>query len=124
LTFSFHKQERLCSKKQIDLLFKSGKGLLSYPLKAVYIAVQADSLYNAQAMFIVPKKQFKKAHDRNTLKRRTREAYRLNKQLLYDELQKKDTRVLIAFLYVGKKEENFALIQKSMLKLLKQISAC
>lgn len=124
LNQTFHKLERLCSKKQTDLLFKSGKGLLSYPVKAIFLTADVNVPFPAQAMFVAPKRQFKKAHDRNTLKRRMREAYRLNKQNLYEDLNAKNKKVFIAFIYVGKKEEEFALIQKSIKKLIALISAC
>jgi len=118
LANTFHKQERLCSKKQIDLLFSSGKGALVYPLKAISLETPVNLQTQAQAMFVVPKRQFKKAHDRNKLKRRMREAYRLNKSLLYQELQLKNKKKIIAFIYVGKKEENYSSIEKAIKKLL------
>lgn len=75
-----------------------------------------DLQFPAQAMFIVPKRQFKKAHDRNKLKRRMREAYRLNKNALYEKLNAENKKVIIAFIYVGKKTEEYSLIEKAIKK--------
>ncbi|MCW3075455.1 MAG: ribonuclease protein component [Bacteroidetes bacterium] len=113
---TFHKQERLCSKKQIDLLFSKGKSHLSYPVKTILLETPVQLQFPVQAMFIVPKRQFKKAHDRNKIKRRMREAYRLNKNNIYESLKVSDKKVLLAFIYVGKKIEEYAVIEKAIVK--------
>lgn len=101
----------------MELLFSKGKSSAAYPLKLVYINTPVELIYPAQSMFVVPKRNHKKAHDRNKLKRRMREGYRLNKISLYTELMQKEQKVLLAFIYTGKKQEEFATIEKSMLKL-------
>jgi len=81
--FGFPKSERLNSKKSIETIFLSGKSAFYFPLKAIFTledltGEQAPS----QALFVVPKKRFKRAVDRNKLRRRIRESYRLNKHLV------------------------------------------
>jgi ribonuclease P protein component len=115
---TFNKQERLCSKIQIDLLFSNGKHKIQYPLKMMILETPVNLEYKAQAMFIVPKRQFKKAHDRNLLKRRMREAYRLNKDFFYNQLTTNNKKVIVAFLYIAKKEENYATIDTALKKLI------
>jgi ribonuclease P protein component len=115
---TFNKQERLCSKIQINLLFNKGKHKVQYPLKMILLETPVNLEYTAQAMFIVPKRQFKKAHDRNLLKRRMREAYRLNKDFFYNQLTTSNKKVIVAFLYVGKKEEDYTTIDSALKKLL------
>ncbi|MFW6246341.1 MAG: ribonuclease P protein component, partial [Tangfeifania sp.] len=84
--FTFQKKEKLCSKKQFDKLFADGSSFLVYPLKVVFIETELSGRYPAQAAFTVSKKLFKSAVKRNLLKRRMREAYRLNKPDFYFSL--------------------------------------
>ena len=79
-TFSLPKSERLYKKKDIQELFDKGSSFYLYPFR---IFVQKQSEQNIhQVLFSVSKKNFKKAVDRNRIKRRMREAYRLNKGAL------------------------------------------
>jgi ribonuclease P protein component len=117
LNNTFHKQERLCSKKQIDLLFEKGKHQIAHPVKMIWIETPVNLIYPAQVMFVVPKRQFKKAHDRNKLKRRMREVYRLNKNSFYENLNSANKKMILAFLFVGKKQEDYLTIEKALLKL-------
>ena len=103
----------------MDMLFSKGKNHLAYPVKIIVLETPVALQYPAQAMFIVPKRQFKKAHDRNKLKRRMREAYRLSKNNLYEQLISADKKIILAFIFVGKKMEEYTLIEKSLSKLLK-----
>lgn len=114
LKLTFNKQERLCSKKQMDLLFSKGSSTFGHPLKFIFIAVETNLQFPAQALFVVPKRQFKKAHDRNKLKRRMREAYRLNKLNFYEQLNSANKKIICAFIYVGKKQEEYATIEKAI----------
>jgi ribonuclease P protein component len=75
----FSKEERLTRKKVIEFLFNKGKSFTSFPLKLIFLpSAQAPT----QVLITVPARNFPKATDRNTLKRRIREGYRLNKDLL------------------------------------------
>ena len=76
----------------------------------------------AQVLISVSKRRYKHAHDRNLVKRRTREAYRLQKQqYLYDVITGK--QIVFSINYIGKQIEPYDLFEKKMLKLLKQLSA-
>jgi ribonuclease P protein component len=89
-----------------------GRAINRYPIKLIYLSTDFPLKFPAQALFVVPKKNFKHAHDRNQLKRRMREVYRLNKNELYLKLG--DSKRLLAFVYFSKKKETYALIEKSM----------
>ena len=111
----------MCSKKNIDLLFLKGSNAICYPLKLIYLETEIDYVNPCQAMFVVPKRVFKRAHDRNKLKRRVREAYRLNKAGFYEVLRTKNKKIILSFLYVGKKIEDYKQIENAVINHLKRI---
>ena len=110
--YSFSKRERLKSKKQIEGLFKEGS---SFYLGAFQVRHRPSNLEDVphQILISVPKKHFKRAVDRNLLKRRIREAYRLNKQLIHDS-----DSLSIAFVYISKQILTFHEIQDQLIKAL------
>jgi len=119
--FTLKKDERLCSHKTLGDLFTSGESFLVFPLKVVFLKSEAPLPYPAQAAFAVSKRNFKRAVKRNLLKRRMREAYRLNKNLLYDELAAKNLHISMMFIFVGKDLLEFATIEKAMISALKKV---
>lgn len=87
MNFTYPKNERLKSKTTIGLLFSEGKSVSKYPLRLVYRQAEADSDEKIKIGVSVSKKYFKKAVDRNYFKRVLRETYRLNKHLLWDNVE-------------------------------------
>ena len=87
MNFTYPKNERLKSKTTIDLLFSEGKSVSKYPLRLVYHPAEADSEEKIKMGVSVSKKYFKRAVDRNYFKRVLRETYRLNKHLLWDNVE-------------------------------------
>nr|WP_294897721.1 ribonuclease P protein component [uncultured Pedobacter sp.] len=114
--YNFQKEERLCSKKLLDELFKNGSSFLLYPFRVTWLLSPApEQNYPVQVVVSVPKKRFKHSVDRNLIKRRVKEAYRLNKeQFLYQTLQKKNIKIILAIGYVGKEAHDFALLEKKL----------
>jgi ribonuclease P protein component len=122
--YTFKKEERLCNKKLIDGLFHSGSSFLCYPFKVSWLVVEQPGTYPAQIVFSVSKKRFKRAVDRNLIKRRMREAYRLNKQdCLYATLDSSEKKIILSVGYVAKEIIPFDMANKKMQKLLVQLSA-
>ena len=118
--FTFQKEERLCSQKLIGDLFTSGESFLAYPLKVVFLKTEIKQAYQVQAAFTVSKRNFKRAVKRNLLKRRMREAYRLNKPGFCDEIAGKNLQIAIMFVYIGKDVAEYPLIEKGMISAFKK----
>lgn len=112
IRYTFSRKERLKSVKEIAKLFESGKSFLGYPIKVVWVETANDLPFPVQAAFSVSKRNFKHATDRNKLKRRMKEAYRLNKFLLYEKLSTQ--KISCIFIYIAREELTSALIGKSM----------
>ena len=111
--YTFKKEERLCSKKLLDKLYHNGSSFLLYPFRLTWLATdELPSDVPAQVVISVPKRKFKRAVDRNLLKRRTREAYRTNKgEHLYSFLQKP---ILLGISYIGKEITDHSFMEKKL----------
>jgi len=128
-SYTFTKQERLKSKKEIGLLFSNRQSVGAYPLRVFWAEVEPleDSPYPAKMAFNVSKKTFKQAVKRNRYKRLMREAHRLHKHKFYEKLEQETKTLHLMLIYVGKDKTAFATIEKKYLqlmdKLLKQITS-
>lgn len=96
---TFTKSERLSSKVEIEQLFVTGNSFNSAPFKIIWQETIVSSV-PAKIVISIPKRLFKRAVDRNRLKRLTRETYRKNKHLLYESLKNK--KILLMFIYTTK----------------------
>lgn len=112
--FGFNKEEKLKSKKTIAKLFEEGQQIYKYPIKAFY---SNESLTVSKAGFSASKRNHKKAVSRNKLKRRMREAYRLNKDIIG-----LSAKLNIIWLYTSKEIEDYKTIEKSMIHLLNELA--
>ena len=115
----FTKAERLSSKKEITALFNEGKSFAISHIRVVYRFLPKQEERPNAILVSVPKKYFKHAVDRNLLKRRIREAYRLNKELL----QSMPARVEFMLLYQKRRIATFAEIEEIVKKALERILA-
>lgn len=115
MSLTFSKIERLCSKKAIDELFSGGKSKTAFPVKLIYKPATFESPFPVRAMFVVPKKKHKRANKRNTIKRRMREVYRLNKTKLYEALPQQYD---IMFVFLSNEEHDYQAIEKAMCGLM------
>ena len=119
MNFRLGKNERLHSKKLIKELFDKGSSFFLYPFKVVVLDAPMGHDETHQVLFSVSKKKLKKAVDRNLIKRRMRESYRLHKaEILAPVLPKK----LIGLIYVSSELATFQNIEKKIKKILKMIA--
>ncbi|PID88836.1 MAG: ribonuclease P protein component [Bacteroidia bacterium] len=121
--YAFPKTYSLKSRKRIGQLFKKGRVVKVYPLKLIYLSQpKQDNQQALRVLMSVSKRRFALAVDRNTLKRRCREAFRLNKNTLEHTLVQHGTYADIAVLYVGSTFYPFEDINKAMQSGLERIS--
>jgi ribonuclease P protein component len=116
---SFGKKERIKSKKVISALFDRtspvNHSFLIYPYKVVYAIAEGETLEQLpQVLISVSKRKFKNATDRNTIKRRTKEAYRLNKLDFSGSIS-------LAFIYVANDILEFFVLEKALKNVLARL---
>lgn len=120
MNYTFNKKEKLKSQKLIEQLFTQGQSVMVYPLRLIYIETTFDDSVKVKAGVSVSKRNFKKAVDRNRIKRLMREAYRLQKPT---HLSNITGQYALMILYVGKDGTNFETISNKMSLLLKKFTS-
>ena len=104
----------------IQRLFKEGKSFSNFPLRVIYMPAKGQDS-NLRAGFTVNAKYFKKAVDRNRVKRVLRESYRLQKNKLEDELIKNDHQLALFFIYTSAELPNYNDIFEKLGNILERI---
>ena len=112
---SFTKKEKLKSQKLIEKLFSEGEAVTAFPLKMIYLKIDNGNLLGVS----VSKRHFKRAVDRNRIKRLLRESYRLNKNLLIDNNVE---GYAFMILYLGKELPDFETVNKRAQSLFNKLS--
>ncbi len=118
---SFHRTEKLKSRKSIGVLFESGHSVSSFPLKALWLERNAENDIPVRAGFTVSKRNFKRAVDRNLLKRRMREAYRLHKSHLISLCISRGVNLDIMFIYISGSKETYQTIENALIRIIERI---
>lgn len=124
---TFSRNERLKSLVLIGRLFRGGNSYVAYPLRVVWMPLDEPmrdliSMGEARAQLAisVPKRVFKTAGARNLLKRRIREAYRLNKVPFYEKLAAANQHVALMLVYIGKEELPYSEIEQGVKKMIRK----
>lgn len=129
----FPAKEKLKSRKAIQYLFEHGSSMVQPPFKLVYLfnIPEVDLVPLVKFSVSVPKKNNPKAHQRNRIKRKTREVYRLQKSPLLDNCHSKNISLDMMWIYMGKEELEYSvlfasasrIIQKLIIQAEKKLSA-
>lgn len=119
------KDERIVSQKLLDTLFRGGgRSVAAYPLRLVYMPTETEGDNpHVQIMVSVSKRHFKRAVKRNRCKRHIREAYRLNKHIIYNAMSEKNTKnIALAFIWLSDELQDYATVEHSMTTLLNRMA--
>ncbi len=123
--FTLGKNERLKSRKLIEQLFSEGKSFSISPFRVYYLINKMlnaqQSMFNVQFGIGVSGKNFKKAVDRNKIKRLTREAYRLQKNELQKALKSNNQQLNLFFIYIAKELPDFKSVKEKVNVILNKL---
>ena len=117
---TFTKGERLCSKRLIDNLFRNGSSFFIYPYRVTF-SFTAKREYPVEVLFAVPKRRFRHAVQRNLLKRRMREAYRQQKEALYQQVGEQSFTLTVAIQYATHKIPDYSQLFARMAEVLQKL---
>jgi ribonuclease P protein component len=130
--YTLGKTERLKSRKLIDEVFKQGKAFSVFPFRVVYLLKDASLIVNPtenakqetvnlQTGFTVSTRYFKKAVDRNRIKRLMREGYRLQKNELQQQLATTNLQLFVFFIYTGNELPEYEVVNEKVGNVLKRL---
>jgi ribonuclease P protein component len=118
--YTFKKGEKLKSRKTIELLFREGKSFSNFPFRVLW-KFAGTSTVPLQTGFAVSSKNFKKAVDRNRIKRLMREAYRLQKNDLQEHVKQHQKQLAVFIIYVGNELPEYDEIFEKTAHVLKRL---
>ncbi|MCS6818451.1 MAG: ribonuclease P protein component [Chitinophagales bacterium] len=118
--FTFPKSERLKRKKIIAALFQDGFRLRQNNFSLICYEHQFSEVPALQVLFALHHKHFRMATTRNKIKRRMREAWRLNKHVLNEKIAGSSSKWAVGFIYHGKQVPTFLAVQTALKDLLNQ----
>ena len=114
VSYTFHKLEKLSHKATIDAIFqKKGISIFKPPILLVYLQTELHTPFSCQVMVSVGKRKFKRATDRNRIKRQIHEIYRVQKHRIYDAISG-DTQYALGILYLAKEHNSSEDISKQL----------
>lgn len=119
IRYTLKAEDRLKSRKQISVLFAHGKQFTLFPFKIIWHFT--PDRVGLQCGFAVSSRNFKKAVDRNYIKRRMREAYRLQKPELVAACLEKKQGLHLFFMYIGKEKPTYSLCAEKMNQALQRL---
>lgn len=121
IRYSFRKGERLTSKKIIRDLFREGTNFYTQPFKVIFQCRELPTPYPAQIMVTVSRKGFRRAVNRNAVRRIVKEAYRLNKGRLYDVLLANELQCAVVFIYTGRTIPDLKVTEEKIINIIDRL---
>lgn len=118
---SFGKVYKLCSKTQIDAIFEDKLAVKAYPFLLYYKESNFAQAVPFQVVISAPKRNFKKAVDRNRIKRLMKEVLRKNKSDLETHLLKQNKKLALFLIYTAKELPEYAQLEKKIVVLLNRL---
>ncbi|MEN9969446.1 MAG: hypothetical protein RIR94_1644 [Bacteroidota bacterium] len=119
------KAYKLCSLKKIESLYQTGLLIKAYPLRVMYLleenTPESETSVPFQVLFSAPKRRFKRAHDRNYIKRLMREVLRKNKLDLLTALAQNNKKLIFSLTFVADERPNYQLLEQKLCKALDQL---
>lgn len=112
---TFSRDERLRSRKMIEKIIQEGKSVHIAPFRFSWTVTEFNTAFPVQLAISVPKRFFKKAVDRNRIKRLVREVYRKNKSGLYSLLKSRNIQCALLVVFSGKKVPLYDEVEKKFL---------
>lgn len=123
MRYTFTVEERLKREQHIKTLFQTGKAFSSFPLKCIWLALDRNAEKSpARIALSVPKKRTPLATDRNRVKRLMREAWRLNKHLLYEQVPEAQ-HLQLFLIYTGTPKPGLDMMVKAIRQLIRTLVA-
>jgi len=119
--FQFPKKQKLCSEKEIEILFAKGKSISEKPLRAIWVFEENNDNVFVKVLIVVSKKRLKLAVDRNVIKRRIKEAYRLQKKQLEFFLESNNQQLNLAIIYQQEEILDYKLLEEKIKLLLSRL---
>lgn len=120
---TFRKEERLSRKKIIEELFSKGSKFYVPGFKVVWLPLPIHEGLPIQILISVSKRNFKRAVDRNLIKRKIKEAWRLNKKALYDILDENKNTCVLSVIYLPKEIESYQEIEQKIILVLQRLQS-
>ena len=112
--FEFPKKQKLCNETAIKEMFSNGNSFVIHTIRLVWKEeLNADDVA-IKSIIVVPKKHLKLAADRNIVRRRIKEAYRLNKSAIENFLKNKGKQLNIAIVYQNDKILSYKVLEEKI----------
>jgi ribonuclease P protein component len=119
--FQFPKKQKLCGEKVIERLFANGKSISEKPFRAIWNFEKNNDQVCVKSLIVVSKKRLKLAVERNVVKRRIKEAYRLQKKKLECFLESTSQQLNLAIIYQEEEILDYKTLEEKINLLLSRL---